>query len=459
MVLVVLAAALVTGAYIWWMAGRRLADAISAADRDDPFWRLDDLMAHRDPVPVAENSALVVAEALSLLPKDWLTPGTEARKAYDRLTATADNVRLDDALADALRGELEAHHEAVRIARTVADYERGRHELELGPTLTDTPLPETQAARTAAWLLADDAAIRAHERDPDAALDSCRAIFGVGRSIGDEPVVISQLVRFALDRVATKATRRVLGQGEPSDAALARIQSVILDELAQPVLLHGLKGERAMMTELIRRVGAGEVPIRALSGSSFDPNGPRAEIGPFGKLMFDHYRAVELEWMNEAVAIARRPAAARPPLWEAWQANVERVKRSWHGKYTSTLPLLLAPAVLAFSRADLQYQSELGATAVLLAAERHRRKTGDWPASIAAIDRAILPSSPVDPFSGQAFRMERLRGQLLIYSVGANRKDEHGAFDPKQRTTGRLDDVGAAAWDVPLRRRPPSFAP
>ena len=35
-----------------------------------------------------------------------------------------------------------------RIARTVANYSRGRHELELGPTLIDTPLPETQAART-----------------------------------------------------------------------------------------------------------------------------------------------------------------------------------------------------------------------------------------------------------------------------------------------------------------------
>ena len=50
---------------------RRLADAIAAADRDDPNWRLDDLMAHREPVPDAENSALIVAEALALLPENW----------------------------------------------------------------------------------------------------------------------------------------------------------------------------------------------------------------------------------------------------------------------------------------------------------------------------------------------------------------------------------------------------
>ena len=39
------------------MSKGRLAEAMSAADRDDRYWRLDDLMAHRDPVPESENSA------------------------------------------------------------------------------------------------------------------------------------------------------------------------------------------------------------------------------------------------------------------------------------------------------------------------------------------------------------------------------------------------------------------
>jgi hypothetical protein len=466
-VLLVLAAAFGTGAYLGRMVDHRLAAAISAADRDDPFWRLADLMAHRDPVPDAENSALVVAEALSLLPENWPAapppgPGeskplpTEAEKAFDRLAATADNVRLDDAVADALRGELDAHDEGVQIARTVAVYDRGRHELQLGPTLIDTPLPETQAARAAARLLAADAAIRAHGGDLDGALDSCRAILGVGRSIGDEPTLISQLVRVAIGEVAMKSACRTLGQGEPSDAALARLQALILDELAQPLLLHGLKGERAIMTELIRRVGAGELPIAAISSGAppFDPDGPRDVIAPWGKLMFDNQRAVALGWLNEAVAIARRPAASWPPLWEAWDADVDRVKRSWHGPLTATLALLLTPVMSASGTAHSRYQSGLGATAILLAAERHRRKVGDWPASIASIGPGLLPSPPVDPYSGQAFRMERRDGQILVYSIGPDHKDEHGAFDRKQWMKGGPDDVGAVAWDVPRRRQP-----
>ena len=142
--------------------------------------------------------------------------------------------------------------------------------------------------------------------------------------------------------------------------------------------------------------------------------------------------AIGLEWMNQAVAIVRRPPGEQVPLWEDWESNIERVKRSRFGIYTATLPLLMMPAMSSASHAHSRYQSELGATVIVLAAERHRRKTGGWPASIEAIDRAILPDPPSDPFSGQAFRMEHRDGQLLIYSIGPNRRDEHGAYDPKQ---------------------------
>jgi hypothetical protein len=92
---------------------------------------------------------------------------------------------------------------------------------------------------------------------------------------------------------------------------------------------------------------------------------------------------------------------------------------------------------------------------ILLAAERHRRETGAWPESIAAIDRKILPYPPADPFTGDDYRMEHRDGRLLVYSIGPNRKDEHGAFDLKKSTTGGPDDDAAIAWDVDLRRQPP----
>ena len=465
-VLIVSLAGFETGATVGGSVDRRLTAAIDAADRDDPNWRLDDLLENREEVPDDENSALVMAEVLALLPPGWLatmqvssgekdTRLGQVKEDFSRLEATPGNTRLSDAVADSLRSEMKALADAVRLARTLEGYRLGRHEVELGPTIQDTRLRETQDARIVARLLVVDSAVRAHDGDLDGALDSCRAILGAGRSIGDEPFLISGLVRIAIGSVALQSARRVLGQGEPSEVALARFQATVLDELAEPLLVSPMRGERAAYTELILRVSEGELPISALSGDAKPPQSiPRPSDSPWTKLWFDYQIAVYLEWMNKAVSIVQAPAAEQPPRWKAWQANVDAVRRTQIGLYTATLPILLCPGLEASGTALSRYQADLGATAILIAAERHRRKTGAWPASIEAIDPSILRDAPVDPYSGQPFRMEKGDGMLVIHSIGPNGKDERGDYDPKRWPKGGRDDVGARAWDAALRRRP-----
>src|SRR5262249_29356563 len=170
---------------------------------------------------------------------------SDSRKAHDQLSLIADNIRIDDTSAAVIRADLNAYREALRIARSVADLPRGRHELQIGRTVIDTRLSETQAARAVARLLQSDTGIRAHDGDVGGAIDSCRAILNPGRSIGDEPFLISQLVRVAIGRTALSAARRTLGQGEPSDASLERLEALIRDEADQPLLLYSMRGERA----------------------------------------------------------------------------------------------------------------------------------------------------------------------------------------------------------------------
>jgi hypothetical protein len=465
-VTLLLATAFIIGTYVGRNVDRRLAAAIAAADRDDPNWRLDDLLAHREEVPDALNSAPVMDEVLARVPEGW--PNTRDRvsgvagsvaerikDAFDESGRIPSNVKLSDSVVKALRVELKTYEKAVGFARSLAKYPRGRHELSIGRAVIDTLLPHTEGARTAARLLVADAVLRAQDGDIDGALESCRAIFAAARSIGDEPFLISHLVRASIGEVALNSMGRVLGQGEGSDAALARLQELMLDEMGQPLLLIGVKGERAVLTEVIRRLGAGEVPITALSGSrASDRAGPPGAIAPWGKLWFDQQEAVALERMTVAVAIARKPFDQQPALWRVWEAEAKRVKDSPLGRYTGMLPLLLAPAVAAASPAFSRYRTDLAANAILVAAERHRRKTGRWPATVAAIDRSILTDAPVDPFTGESFRMEHRDGEIVIYSIGPNRQDEHGAYEPKRWMRGGPDDAGGRAWDISRRGRP-----
>jgi hypothetical protein len=434
---------------------------MAAADRDNPYWRLDDLMARRVQVPDAENSALVLARVVELVPEEWpeipaTTAGgsptgeSAAANAYAQLQALAANVRPDPTIARVLRSELKARETAVAVARTVAGYPRGRHELVLATIVTETSLRETQEARRVARLLVADAAVRAEDGNVDGALESCRAILATARSIGDEPTLISTLVRISIDELATKSIGRVLGQGEPSDTALAQLQAIVLDEHAHPVLLTGLNGERAMLDEVIRRVEQGRVPLAAVI-----PGGTAVRV--FTNLTggLGGQRALTLEWMNEAVAIARRPTFEQSALASRWNARISDFAQKRWTPLSGILALNLTPGTSAAVTAFLRSRAELGATAILIAAERHRRQTGDWPASIREVNAGILPQPPADPYNGRPFHIERRDGQLRIYTVGMNGNDEHGEDDPKLRLRGGPDDIGTKAWDPKMRRQPP----
>jgi hypothetical protein len=372
------------------------------------------------------------------------------------LALIADNIRLDEGLAAAIRADLNAYREALQIARTVANHPRGWRSVTLGPAVMDTSLAETQAARPVARLLQSDAAIRIHDGDVEGSLDSCRAILNVGRSIGDEPFLVSQLVRVAIGGTATRAARRVLGQGEPSDAALGRLQDAFLDEADQPLLLYAVRGERASLVEAIRRVESGEISLLEVTGGPKGSASAMLNVAvSLARLVSGNQRSIALEWMNEAVAIARRPTAERTALWRHWEGQISAVVRTRFGRITAMLPLMVVPGMSSASAACQRYQADLSATAILIAAERHRRKTGQWPGSIAAIDRSILPNAPLDPFTGAPFKFEYHDGQLLIYSVGPNLEDNHGADEKKRGFQRGPDDVSARAWDVPLRAQKP----
>ncbi len=448
----------VAGTLAGALVNQQLARATAQADRDDPYWRIADLLAHRVPVADAENSAPVVVKAAALLPEVMPDEFTKTfaflKTCQERLNAVDDDCRLGIEDVASLREARQQFAEALRIAHTLTRYTRGRFDPNLGPRLIDTPLPWLLNVRDLARLLAADSAIRAHDRDFDGALESCRAMLGAARSIGDEPFLISQLTQFGTSNEASKAIRRVLGQGEPSDQGLAGIQDRLLSELDEPLIHYGLRGERAMWVEILRRIAAGEVTIEELreDKSKLNPNRPRNHVTPWYKLYLDLQQAVMLQWMNDARKIELEPFAARAALWSdfRWRFNVPQNSVSF---WLTSLPIKIFPAAPAAAFAHARSRADSGATALLIAAERHRKKTGKWPESIAAIDPAILPRPPADPYTGEPYRIQRLDGGLIVYSVGANRRDDHGEFDKQRLQNDGTDDIIARGWDVSRRGR------
>ena len=96
-----------------------------------------------------------------------------------------------------------------------------------------TSTQTVRAYRRKRWLFiatpvcAYDSMLCAQAKDLDGALNACKCIVHCGRAIGDEPSLISMLVRIALHRVALERVERTLAQGEATRSLLANLQQLL----------------------------------------------------------------------------------------------------------------------------------------------------------------------------------------------------------------------------------------
>ncbi len=85
---------------------------------------------------------------------------------------------------------------------------QGRYDVVWRRDMSSTMVQHAQDCRPVAALLTLDAALAAHDGDMKQALASSCGAINAGRSLGDEPVVISQLVRLACTAMAVRSLER-----------------------------------------------------------------------------------------------------------------------------------------------------------------------------------------------------------------------------------------------------------
>src|SRR5262249_12569637 len=146
-------------------------------------------------------------------------------------------ILLNEYQAALLETELAKLAAVLAQAPKLGDKPARRYPLLKPPRLIGLPVNLLPDARVAARLVSYDAIAQAQKGDIDGALGACRAGLNVSRSIGDEPTLISQLVRIACRSIAVRKLERVLAQGEASAAVLAELQPLLEQDEAEPLFL------------------------------------------------------------------------------------------------------------------------------------------------------------------------------------------------------------------------------
>lgn len=432
-------------------ADRELADAIAELDRIDPGWRLDDVLAGRQPIPAEKNSATIITTARKLLPKGWSVKMPDVGDIPPP-------VQLPTKIAQTLAVELKACAGALGEAKKVANYPNGRFAFIYSADFISTLMPDIQSAREIAELLRLDCWNRLQFNDLEGALTNCRALLNTARAIGDEPAFIPQLVRIALESITVASLERTLAQGEVRPSLLAEIQKALEEEAAETLFRFGAVGERGGMDRLFRGLENGSVNTRLIiSIIRGMKNSPEPRIWD---RVEEHFPANMIK-RSHAWVLCKLTEVIEADKLKGFEKH--QALKKVHDSLTSAearneVPALakaLFPSVLKIAEAEQRTDSLVFCAVAALAAEQFRFKNKRWPKSLDELVKArLLKEVPIDLFTGQPLGFRPTGDGLVIYSVGPKGTGNGKALDNLHEIDHMMRPYEFRLWNVNQRRQP-----
>ena len=415
------------------IGSQKLNEVSAQLDTEEPGWKLDQIEAARQAAkpPDEANPSVAVLELDAKIgawwPRHRNSEGSPSGAPTNRQPAFSELCWLFTA-----RLETRDVRNAARERLLKPEYlarAGGYYPIEIKENPILTLLPHAEKARAMASLLDYDARISTMEGDPERGIRSARAGLVVAKSIGDEPFLISQLVRIACAKVATQSAFQVLAWSEPKQG-LAELQAELLAEANFPWLLTGLRGERGMIDKLFQGLESGAITIHDLEALGGNVEGTFKKVAfklYKGLLPGDHAKALEL--LNAYIAIAKLQPSEQLAAMKAIPMPPRPPE-----DFRYMVALMIVPATAKVAEASIRIRADLLTASTAIACERFRIANGRWPTSLEEIPKAILPEVPTDPYDGQPLRYRRFEDGIAIYSVGDGKEEtvmrQRGNGDP-----------------------------
>lgn len=275
------------------------------------------------------------------------------------------------------------------------------------------PLPHLQQLRAAARLLALETAVAAHRGQTDAAVEAVVALFAAARAIEQEPILVSQLVRMAIDGMARQQVRWLLSASTLDEPQLARLDA----ELARSDFHHAV--QRALTCE------------RAMGIQVFDDLGSVAgELAGGFRLTPTSDEIVYLQLIEQMIAAFDETGPTRRQAVDDAARQVAFLSNQTGATVRFPLSRLLLPSLQAVSEACSRNEADRDATRVAIAIERFYLRHGKLPSTLDELVPEFLKSLPEDPYVGAPLHYRVDAPEYVVYSVGANGSDDGGASEP-----------------------------
>jgi len=387
--------------------------------------------------PAAENAATIYTQAFGELSE------RSAKNTNLPIVGMASLPQRSEPVSNEMRAAIEdylsQHKEALALLHRGASYQKCRYDLGL----SNIPYRTTQVfgpIRQGARLLLLESILRAENQEKELAVESILANLKLSKSLEFPPLLLSHLVRGACEGMIDYGLQRVLTRCPFEDQQLQLLSRSLLDNESTDAAAKCAVSERCSSVGLfttmrsldaIRRAGDWE---QLVANMAFGEEKPPSYGWGFlyyrvsGSLDMDEL--AYLRFQDDYLSASQLPLAKRWPRIKQLEDQLKRFPR----RYPYTRSIVFGwdrePSFGAPIKSDARRIAGLRNAAVACACERYRLHNDSLAENLTELVPTYLDEIPVDPFDGQPLRYKKLTKGYVVYSVGADGKDDGGA-EPK----------------------------
>jgi len=332
-----------------------------------------------------------------------------------------------------------ANAEAITILHRAAAIKGCRFKVDLSLGV-DAMLPHLGKLRECSMTLALAALLAAEEGRGDGVTEAIRSGLAVGHSLGNEPDLISQLVRIACFSITTHNLQSAMNRTTLTPEQCADLAERLRAADAPDALVRAMAAERCRFHACLLPEGDAwqdEWWKGDSTGWRISSRFARATGGSVrARLLWlevteryiNAFRAPESELYRKATAVET-----------AAISELEQDTRRLTG-VSARIILMVLPSYRRWVAADLKCRAQLRTARTALAVEQFRQANGRLPKTLDELVPKYLDAVPPDPFDGKPLRYKRLEKGYVVYSIGPNETDDAGA-DLAKLVSGYKGDV------------------
>jgi len=383
-------------------------------------------------VPENENAAIPLLEAFSLarnFSDSRSNQIAEATLLDRRQHWSAETRKLVSDFVEMNSASLTKARQAVQLPKC-----RYPIDLSYGP---DAELPHLAELKTLARCAALRAALAAEVGQDKQWAPDIQLMLQLAASLDSEPILLSQLVRNSIIKMACQSTERALASHGVDEATAAILERSFAGVSMTNQLRLALIGERAINIPVFRMSWA---EIQQRSKSEIDTaREKRTPLAGKPAILFwlTGWFEIDLEFFLTAMETKISLTGCSPPASIAMTDAAEQLRMKSNrrvGLYSG----ILLPAYSKSAVRDATTQAWIRLARTALALERFRLGRHRLPETLNDLTPDFLPFVPLDPFDGKPLRYHPLSTGYVVYSVDEDGNDDSGRERPERKKSRDL---------------------